>query len=331
MRSIRPVIRTDRARAVKKMLPRAEDAGAAHRHPRLAGVQGGHTGLSRLTSTMTLLVRVALIATAALAGATGAPALSGGAEARAAGRVDGISDQSMPAWGDGGAALAAGLFARPPAEGSRLTLARYVVQWDALAQPSDGPDPHGDYRERFEAWLADVAGGRPGRAASRSRATTAGGRARAPTTRLPCGRSSSARPRAGRRSAGWSRGTSPTARVAESAARGGAARERGRARVRGATAARCSRAASKTRAARRRMSASTSARSTSAPAPGRSIAYVSVAAPQRPHAARAPRRASRRRPAGSCGSPRSARSTAAADACSAKRARPPTPATCSTA
>jgi hypothetical protein len=79
--------------------------------------------------------------------------------ARAAAQIDGISDQSLPAW-DGTFAdsplpsmLAAGLQA--PAR--QISRARYVVQWDALAQPSRGPDPAGDYRERLEAWLADVA------------------------------------------------------------------------------------------------------------------------------------------------------------------------------
>jgi hypothetical protein len=31
-----------------------------------------------------------------------------------------------------------------------------VVQWNAMAEPSAGPAAEGDYRERFEAWLADV-------------------------------------------------------------------------------------------------------------------------------------------------------------------------------
>jgi hypothetical protein len=33
---------------------------------------------------------------------------------------------------------------------------RYVVQWNAMSEPSSGPAPGGDYRERFEAWVADV-------------------------------------------------------------------------------------------------------------------------------------------------------------------------------
>jgi hypothetical protein len=75
---------------------------------------------------------------------------------RPAARVDGISDQSMPAWGAQGGALAAALFGARGADGSGPALARYVVQWNVLAQPSAGADAHGDYRERFEAWLADA-------------------------------------------------------------------------------------------------------------------------------------------------------------------------------
>jgi hypothetical protein len=72
--------------------------------------------------------------------------------------VDGISDQSLPAW-DGAfggpftARLRAALVGAPE---SPITIARYVVQWDAMSEASAGPDPGGDYRERFEAWLRDV-------------------------------------------------------------------------------------------------------------------------------------------------------------------------------
>jgi hypothetical protein len=75
-----------------------------------------------------------------------------------AGTVDGISDQSLPAWDGGFAAspLAAWIaeLARDPAR--RLRFARYVVQWDAMSEPSALPGPAGDYRERFESWLIDV-------------------------------------------------------------------------------------------------------------------------------------------------------------------------------
>ena len=69
--------------------------------------------------------------------------------------VDGISDQSLPAW-DGG--FAGSYFAErfhdtwvgsPP---SHITLARYVVQWNVMS--GDYPE----YRSEFEAWLTDVAG-----------------------------------------------------------------------------------------------------------------------------------------------------------------------------
>ncbi|MGO9320593.1 MAG: hypothetical protein ACLQBY_07315, partial [Solirubrobacteraceae bacterium] len=80
----------------------------------------------------------------------------GPAAARAGtGYVDGISDQSLPAW-DG--ASADGSFASFFATTwvGQVTLARYVVQWNAMAEASDGPSADGDYRERFEAWLGDV-------------------------------------------------------------------------------------------------------------------------------------------------------------------------------
>jgi len=93
------------------------------------------------------LVLLAVIATTAV------PARAGTAH------VDGISDQSLPAWG--------GSFASSPFAGLlrsawagpapvRIELARYVVQWNAMSEPSSGPAPAGDYRERFEAWIADV-------------------------------------------------------------------------------------------------------------------------------------------------------------------------------
>ncbi len=72
-----------------------------------------------------------------------------------AGYVDGISDQSLPAWAG---AFAGSSFASSFASawGGRIALARYVVQWDAMAETSDGPRADGDYREQFEAWLEDV-------------------------------------------------------------------------------------------------------------------------------------------------------------------------------
>ena len=85
--------------------------------------------------------------------------LAGPPAGAATDHVDGISDQSMPAW-DGAfpASPLGGLFGEVLAAGPReqLGFARYVVQWNASSQPSSGPNPGGDYRERFEAWLTDV-------------------------------------------------------------------------------------------------------------------------------------------------------------------------------
>ncbi len=37
-----------------------------------------------------------------------------------------------------------------------MRYARYVVQWDVAEEPSLGANAAGDYRERYESWLADV-------------------------------------------------------------------------------------------------------------------------------------------------------------------------------
>jgi hypothetical protein len=86
-----------------------------------------------------LSISLALVGTSAQAGAA---------------YVDGISDQSLPAW-DGGfsGSYFAGLFhdawvGSPP---SHVTLARYVVQWDVMS----GNYPK--YRSEFESWLTDIA------------------------------------------------------------------------------------------------------------------------------------------------------------------------------
>lgn len=73
--------------------------------------------------------------------------------------IDGISDQSLPEWdgsfaGSPFASFFARRWARAPS--GQISLARYVVQWDAIAERSTGPHAGGDYRERFEAWLEDV-------------------------------------------------------------------------------------------------------------------------------------------------------------------------------
>jgi hypothetical protein len=97
-----------------------------------------------------------VVAAAALLLASAAAA--GGARAAAAAHVDGISDQGLPAWDD---SFAASAFAQAFRNGwaggpDGVSLARYVVQWNALAEPGLGSDPNGDYRERLNAWLTDV-------------------------------------------------------------------------------------------------------------------------------------------------------------------------------
>jgi hypothetical protein len=82
--------------------------------------------------------------------------LAGAASASAGTQyVDGISDQGLPAW-DG--SFEASSFARffRATWLHQISLARYVLQWNAMGEASHGPDAHGDYRERFEAWLRDV-------------------------------------------------------------------------------------------------------------------------------------------------------------------------------
>lgn len=69
--------------------------------------------------------------------------------------VDGISDQSLPAWNGSFADSAFASFFRATWVG-QIAFARYVVQWNAMAQASAGANADGDYRERFEAWLQDV-------------------------------------------------------------------------------------------------------------------------------------------------------------------------------
>jgi hypothetical protein len=71
--------------------------------------------------------------------------------------VDGISDQSLPAWdGDFSDSYFGRLFSAVWVTGGHIRLARYVAQWDLMSEYSAGADAHGDYREKFEAWLTDV-------------------------------------------------------------------------------------------------------------------------------------------------------------------------------
>jgi len=87
----------------------------------------------------------------ALATANGALAPTKGA---ATSYVDGISDQSLPAW-DGGfeQSYFAGLFDDTwvHGPGAHVTFARYVVQWNVMS----GDYPR--YLREFEAWMEDVA------------------------------------------------------------------------------------------------------------------------------------------------------------------------------
>ena len=76
------------------------------------------------------------------------------AHGAATGQVDGISDQSLPAWdGNFDESWFAGLFDDTwvHGPGAHVDFARYVVQWDVMS----GDYPR--YLAEFEAWLGDVA------------------------------------------------------------------------------------------------------------------------------------------------------------------------------
>jgi hypothetical protein len=86
-----------------------------------------------------------------------AAAATGAGTATATAYVDGISDQSLPAWdGDFSGSYFGSLFAAVWVAGGHIRMARYVAQWDLMGEPSRGAEPQGDYREKFEAWLIDV-------------------------------------------------------------------------------------------------------------------------------------------------------------------------------
>ncbi len=71
--------------------------------------------------------------------------------------VDGVSDQSLPAWdGDFSEGYFARLFSAVWVNAGHIRLARYVAQWDAIGESTSGANPHGDYHEKLEAWLTDV-------------------------------------------------------------------------------------------------------------------------------------------------------------------------------
>jgi hypothetical protein len=101
------------------------------------------------------MVRITACIAALLAGS----ALGGARASASTGHVDGISDQSLPAWDGSFAASPFASFFRSHWTGAgtgRIEFARYVVQWDAMSEPTRGPHATGNYRERFEAWLEDV-------------------------------------------------------------------------------------------------------------------------------------------------------------------------------
>jgi hypothetical protein len=74
------------------------------------------------------------------------------------GYVDGISDQSLPAWDNNfsGSYFASFLQSNWINPAPHIQYARYVVQWNVMTETSNGPNPNGDYRERFESWLTDI-------------------------------------------------------------------------------------------------------------------------------------------------------------------------------
>ena len=75
------------------------------------------------------------------------------------GYVDGISDQSLPAWDGGFPGYFGGFFQHNWINPTpHIQYARYVTQWNAMTEASGGPNANGNYRERFEAWLGDAAG-----------------------------------------------------------------------------------------------------------------------------------------------------------------------------
>jgi hypothetical protein len=69
--------------------------------------------------------------------------------------VDGISDQSLTDWNGGFSTSPFASFFRETWVG-QIAFARYVVQWNAMAEQSAGANADGDYRERFEAWVRDI-------------------------------------------------------------------------------------------------------------------------------------------------------------------------------
>ncbi len=107
---------------------------------RLPPIQTPRARIAPRRGLLVLVVCLALIPASAQAATT---------------HVDGISDQSLPAWNGSFADSSFASFFRTSWVG-QIAFARYVVQWNTMAEASSGANPDGDYRERFEAWLEDV-------------------------------------------------------------------------------------------------------------------------------------------------------------------------------
>lgn len=107
---------------------------------RLPPIQAPRARIAPRRGLLVLVVCLALIPASAQAATT---------------HVDGISDQSLPAWNGSFADSSFASFFRTSWVG-QIAFARYVVQWNTMAEASSGANPDGDYRERFEAWLKDV-------------------------------------------------------------------------------------------------------------------------------------------------------------------------------
>jgi hypothetical protein len=112
---------------------------------------------------LTLVISSATISSAPARAATGSAVGAAtdthatSATGTATAYVDGISDQSLPAWdGDFADSYFGRLFSAVWVNGGHIRLARYVAQWDLMNEYSGGADAHGDYHEKFEAWLTDV-------------------------------------------------------------------------------------------------------------------------------------------------------------------------------
>ena len=71
--------------------------------------------------------------------------------------MDGISDQGIASWdGNFAESYFVSYFNRQWIHEGHIKNARYVVQWNVMTESSKGPNPHGDYREQFEAWYQDA-------------------------------------------------------------------------------------------------------------------------------------------------------------------------------